>query len=60
MKEYMKRIRKFWSSELYSNNKVIAHNMFAIPVLTTTFGIINWAKEELEKIGCEDQKNLIV
>ena len=28
MKEYMKRIRKIWSSELYSNNKVIPHNTF--------------------------------
>ena len=26
IKEHMKRIRKIWSSELYSNNKVIAHN----------------------------------
>ena len=40
IKEYMKRIRKIWSSELYSNNKIINHNTFAIPVLTPTFGII--------------------
>ena len=46
----MKRIRKIWPSELYSNNKVIAHNTFAIPVLTPTFGIIKWTKEELEQM----------
>ena len=40
IKEYLKRIRKIWSSELYSNNKIINHNSFAIPVLTPTFGII--------------------
>ena len=58
MKEYMKRIRKIWSSELYSNNKVIAHNMFAIPVLTPTFGIINWTKEELEQMDVETREIL--
>ena len=41
MKEYMKRIRKICSSELYSNNEVIPHNTFAIPVLTPTFGRTN-------------------
>ena len=45
MKEYMKRIGKIWPFELYSNNKVTAHNTFAIAVLTRTFGIIKWTKE---------------
>ena len=54
----MKRIRKIWSSELYSNNKVIAHNTFAIPVLTPTFGIINWTKEELEQMDVETREIL--
>ena len=58
IKEYMKRIRKIWSSELYSNNKVIAHNMFAIPVLTPTFGIIKWTKDELEKMDVKTRKIL--
>ena len=58
MKEYMKRIRKIWSSELYSNNKVIVHNTFAIPVLTPTFGIINWTKEELEQMDVKTRKIL--
>ena len=40
-KEYYKRVRKIWSSELYENNKVIAHNIFATPVATPTFGILN-------------------
>ena len=38
----MKRIHKISSSELYSNNKVIAHDTFAIPVLAPRFGIIKW------------------
>ena len=35
--EYFRRVRKIWNSELYSKNKVLAHNTFAIPVLTPTF-----------------------
>ena len=54
----MKQICKIWSSELYSNNKVIAHNTFAIPVLTPKFGIIQWTKEELEQIDMETRKIL--
>ena len=58
IKEYMKRIRKIWSSELYSNNKVIAHNTFAIPVLTPTFGIVKWTKDELEQMDVKTRKIL--
>ena len=56
IKEYMKRIRKIWSSELYSNNKIIDHNTFAIPVLTPTFGIIKWTKDELEQMDVKTRK----
>ena len=58
IKEYMKRIRKIWSSELYSNNKIINHNTFAIPVLTPTFGIIKWTKDELEQMDVKTRKIL--
>ena len=54
----MKRIRKIWSSELYSNNKIINHNTFAIPVLTPTFGIIKWTKDELEQMDVKTRKIL--
>ena len=30
--EYFQSVRKFWSPELYANNKVTSHNIFAIPV----------------------------
>ena len=36
-KEYFNHVRKIWKSELYSRNKVISHNYFAVPVLTLTF-----------------------
>ena len=41
MEEYLTKVKKIWQSELTSFNKVIAHNLFAIPVLTNTVGIID-------------------
>ena len=43
---------------MYCNNKAIAHNIFAIPVVTPTFGILNWTKEELEQIDIKTRKLL--
>ena len=57
-KEYFRRIRKIWSSELYSHNKTTAHNIFAIPVLTPTFGILNWTKDELQDMDVKTRKIL--
>ena len=57
-KEYYKRVKKIWSSELYSRNKVNAHNTFAVPILTPTFGILNWTKEELSQIDVKTHKIL--
>lgn len=56
--EYFKRIRKIWNSELYSRHKVVSHNTFALPVLTPTFGILRWTKEELEGIDIKTRKLL--
>ena len=41
-KEYYPRVKRIWNSELFSVNKVIAHNSFAVPVLTIIVGILNW------------------
>ena len=56
--EYFRRIRKIWSSELFSNNKTISHNIFAIPIITPTIGILNWTKAELEQIDIKTRKIL--
>ena len=58
IKEYFRRVRKIWNSELYANNKSNAHNTFAIPVVTPTFGILNWTKEELSAIDIKTRKIL--
>ena len=49
-REYYRRVRKIWSSELNARNKAIAHNSFAIPVLITTIGILDWSIAEIENI----------
>ena len=58
MKEYLRWVRKIWSSELFSNNKTIAHNIFAIPIITPTICILNWTKDELEQIDIKTRKIL--
>ena len=57
-KEYYRRVRKIWESELYAKHKVIAHDIFAVPILSPTFGILNWTKDELEKIDIQTRKLL--
>ena len=49
VKEFKRRIRKIWSSEFNAHNKVIAANMFAIPLLIFSFGILNRTSEEILK-----------
>ena len=55
-KEYKRRVRKIWNSELYSNNKITAHNTFALPVLAPTIGILNWTKQEIQHLDVETRK----
>ena len=47
-KEYKRRVWKIWTSELYSGNKVTAHNTFAVPLIIPTIGILNWTRKEIE------------
>ena len=56
--EYKKRVRKIWSSEFSAYNKHIAQNVFALPVLTPTFGIICWTIQEIENIDIMTTKIL--
>ena len=58
MKEYLKRVRKIWYSELYSQNKVGAHNIFVIPVSSPTLVILDWMKQEFENIDIKTKKIL--
>jgi len=45
--EYLRRLRLVLGTEIYAKNKIQAIGSLAIPVLTCSFGIVNWHQEEL-------------
>ena len=45
IKEYKTRVKKIRRSELKGYNKVIAHNAFAVPIVTPTISILKWTKK---------------
>ena len=51
-------MQKIWSSELSAYNKHLAHNTFALPVLTPTFGILDWTIREIENLDITARKIL--
>ena len=57
-KEYIHRVKKIWSSELSGYNKFIAHNAFAVPVITPTFAILKWTLAEIDNIDVKTRKML--
>ena len=58
LQEYFGRVKKIWKSKLSAFNKTIAHNMFAVPVITPTYGILDWTIQELQDIDIKTRKNL--
>ena len=57
-KEYRKRLRMIWNSELNGQNKVTAHNTFAIPIIMPTIGILNWTKKEMADLDIMTRKTI--
>ena len=41
-REYLRRVKVVFRTELYGRNKILAINGFALPVLTYGFGVIHW------------------
>ena len=56
--EYLRRVRKVWNSQLNASNKTIAHNVFAVPVLTPTIGILDWSKEEVRQLDIKTRETM--
>ena len=56
VKEYKARVKKIWNSELNGNNKAIAHNSFAVPIITPTVGILGWTKKEISDLDITTRK----
>jgi hypothetical protein len=46
-KEYLRRLRLVLDTELSAKNKIQAIGALAVPVISYSFGIINWLQEEL-------------
>ena len=56
--EYLRRVRKVWNSQLNAPNKTTAQNVFAVPVLTPTIGILDWSKEEVQQLDIKTRKTM--
>ena len=54
--EYKRRLRKIWTSELNGHNKVIATNVFAVPIVTYGYGILDWTKQEIRNLDITTRK----
>ena len=55
-KKYINRIRKIWNSQLSDFNKAVAHNVFAVPALISTVGILDWTCKEINQIDIKTRK----
>jgi hypothetical protein len=47
-KTYLMRLKSILKTNLCSENTIKAINTYAVPILTYSFGIINWSKTKLE------------
>ena len=57
-KEYYRKIRLVFKSELNAANRIDAINTLAVPVVPYSFNIINWKMEELMKLDRKTRKFL--
>ncbi|XP_067660211.1 uncharacterized protein [Haliotis asinina] len=48
--EYKSGLKKIWSSELSARNKVKAINTFAVPVLSYSLGVVDWAEQDIQSL----------
>ena len=55
---YFKKVQNIWCSEVSGYNKYIAQYAFALPVLTPTFGIFGWTKDEIKNMDTKTRKVL--
>ena len=46
-KEYIRRVRKTWSSKLNSRKKVQVHNQWCTSVLRYFLGVVHWSRRDL-------------
>jgi len=56
--EYKSRLQLLMDSGLHAYNLSKAINTYALPVLTYSFGVINWNKDELQQLDCLTRRML--
>ena len=59
-KQYINGIRKIWNSQISDFNKAVAHNIFVVPTLISTVGILDWASKEIYQIVIKTRKTLAI
>ena len=57
-KEYNTKVKRIWNSTISSVNKILAHNLFVVPVSTTAIGILIWTVDEIKEIDIKTSKQL--
>ena len=58
LKEYLRRVKKIWNSQLSALNKTIAHNVFAVPIITPTIGVLDWNRNEIDNLDIRTRKTM--
>ena len=59
-KEYRRKVKKVWNSELNGCNKVIAYNTFAVAIFLPTLGILDRNKREIKDFDVATRKIMSV
>ena len=57
-KENYRRLRMILGTELSSPNKIMAINSLAIPILSYSFGVVNWSKTDVQGMDRKTRKIL--
>lgn len=50
MKKYKDRLTKIMHTQLNAKNKIKAINTWAVPILTYSFGVIQWTKTDVQAL----------
>ena len=59
-KEYYRRLQLVTNSKLNASNRIDAMNTLAVPVVTCNFNIIDWTKQELQRMNRKTCKIITV
>ena len=57
-KEYKRRIKLMFKSELNAKNKIAAINTLAVPVILYSYGVIYWKLDEIQDLDRMTRKQL--